>query len=34
MKEAGHLFMARAWDMVCSSCILETIDEGRACALA
>ena len=33
MKEAGYLFMARAWDMVCSFCVLEVTDEGRACAL-
>ena len=33
MKEGGYLFMARAWDMVRSSCVLETTDEGRACAL-
>ena len=33
MKEGGCLCMARAWDMVHSSCVLETTDEDRACAL-
>ena len=32
MKVAGYLFWARALETVCSSCVLVTADDVRACA--
>ena len=32
MKEVGYPFQIKAWEMVCSSCDLETEDDVMPCA--